>query len=437
MIWLAGQVWPFLLLAAALGAVLVVALSTRRVTVERWVTAPVHERVDEPLPDVPAEVEATEAPAKPVVEPAASPFPTIAAAPDEPAPWEKEELWSRPVKPVSTASGRGPQDEWADAAQNWRTWADEATGRAQEDEEPETPTEPDAWRRREVSSQDHDLFAADRDAETHQDPFPHAEPLEASSFRYDQPVDTPLPRSQDPFPFATPVEAPSALPPTDPFPAFAGSPAVDEPQGETATPAPPPVVETRGSGRHRGSPALEEPEPVPEPADVVEPEVVEPEAAEPVAAEPDTEPEVADAEVVAEEQFDEPEQAVEESVEPEPVAAEPDIVPADFVPQLPQGPVLEPAAEWVRESRPAPQSPYGPGSAFAPYDGTMPKGFPVKGSAPTMLYHPPRGRFYSRTIADVWFDSEASAEAAGFTRWDRRATQSLDVGLARASDDDS
>ena len=52
----------------------------------------------------------------------------------------------------------------------------------------------------------------------------------------------------------------------------------------------------------------------------------------------------------------------------------------------------------------------------------MPKGFPIKGHAPSMLYHPPRARFYSRTIADVWFDSEASAEAAGFTRWDRRGT---------------
>ncbi len=86
--------------------------------------------------------------------------------------------------------------------------------------------------------------------------------------------------------------------------------------------------------------------------------------------------------------------------------------------------------------RVTPESPYGPGSAFAPYDGSMPPGFPVKGHVPSMLYHPPRGRFYSRTIADVWFDNAASAEAAGFTRWDRRGTQSFDVGRTSRQDDE-
>jgi hypothetical protein len=63
----------------------------------------------------------------------------------------------------------------------------------------------------------------------------------------------------------------------------------------------------------------------------------------------------------------------------------------------------------------------------------MPPGFPVKGDATTKLFHPPDGRVYSRTVADVWFDSEESAEAAGFTRWDRRGTSSLDLG--RSSSD--
>ena len=33
-----------------------------------------------------------------------------------------------------------------------------------------------------------------------------------------------------------------------------------------------------------------------------------------------------------------------------------------------------------------------------------------------MLYHVPGSRFYEQTVAEVWFDSVESAEAAGFTR---------------------
>ena len=31
-----------------------------------------------------------------------------------------------------------------------------------------------------------------------------------------------------------------------------------------------------------------------------------------------------------------------------------------------------------------------------------------------MLYHVPDSRFYEQTVAEVWFDSAESAEAAGF-----------------------
>lgn len=37
-----------------------------------------------------------------------------------------------------------------------------------------------------------------------------------------------------------------------------------------------------------------------------------------------------------------------------------------------------------------------------------------------MLYHTEDSPYYGRTVADVWFDSESAARAAGFTRWDQR-----------------
>lgn len=56
-----------------------------------------------------------------------------------------------------------------------------------------------------------------------------------------------------------------------------------------------------------------------------------------------------------------------------------------------------------------------PAGAHAPLeDGSQPEGFPVKGNADSMLYHLPDTPFYDRTIAEVWFDSAESAEAAGY-----------------------
>lgn len=44
----------------------------------------------------------------------------------------------------------------------------------------------------------------------------------------------------------------------------------------------------------------------------------------------------------------------------------------------------------------------------------MPEGFPIKGNEDSMKYHTPDSPFYDRTKAEIWFDSEASAQAAGF-----------------------
>ncbi len=62
-------------------------------------------------------------------------------------------------------------------------------------------------------------------------------------------------------------------------------------------------------------------------------------------------------------------------------------------------------------------SPHGQGS-HAPLDDPqeMPEGYPIKGNADSMLYHLPDTSFYNRTVAEVWFDTEENAKAAGFTR---------------------
>jgi large subunit ribosomal protein L4 len=59
-------------------------------------------------------------------------------------------------------------------------------------------------------------------------------------------------------------------------------------------------------------------------------------------------------------------------------------------------------------------APYGKGSHAALEDGSQPAGFEIKGNADSMLYHLPGTPFYDRTVAEVWFDTEADAEKAGF-----------------------
>lgn len=169
MSWLIGQVWPLLVLAAALGAVCTAVLMTTRVKVERWVSAAPVERAFPVLGEVSAPEAAKPQPAAPAVRPS-SPFPPLAGhAPDE-RPWEAEELWSRPARlAVGSGQRRSSKDEWTEAAANWRTWADEAAGRTFVDAE--------------AAVDDDDLFAADREAErlaVGEDDFPFARPVEAA-----------------------------------------------------------------------------------------------------------------------------------------------------------------------------------------------------------------------------------------------------------------
>jgi large subunit ribosomal protein L17 len=45
-----------------------------------------------------------------------------------------------------------------------------------------------------------------------------------------------------------------------------------------------------------------------------------------------------------------------------------------------------------------------------------PEGFPIKGNEDSMKYHEPDGQWFDQTVAEVWFDTVESAEAAGFER---------------------
>ena len=70
---------------------------------------------------------------------------------------------------------------------------------------------------------------------------------------------------------------------------------------------------------------------------------------------------------------------------------------------------------------------FGPGSAPANADGSGPEAYTIKGNADSMLYHLPDGRWYDATIAEVWFDTEAAAVAAGFTKAGARKAKAADA----------
>jgi large subunit ribosomal protein L22 len=55
------------------------------------------------------------------------------------------------------------------------------------------------------------------------------------------------------------------------------------------------------------------------------------------------------------------------------------------------------------------------GGAAPLADGSAPEGYDIKGNADSMLYHVPGTHYYDSTVAEVYFDTAASAEAAGFS----------------------
>ena len=111
---------------------------------------------------------------------------------------------------------------------------------------------------------------------------------------------------------------------------------------------------------------------------------------------------------------------------PAPEAAPAAEAPAEEAPAADEAPAPEaapaaeaaPVAEAPADEAPAAaaEAPYGEGS-HAPLDsGEQPDGYPIKGNAGSLLYHGTDSPFYGRTKAEVWFATEAAAEAAGFSK---------------------
>ena len=66
------------------------------------------------------------------------------------------------------------------------------------------------------------------------------------------------------------------------------------------------------------------------------------------------------------------------------------------------------------------------GSVSPDADGNGPDTHPIKGNADSMLYHTPDSRYYGITKAEVWFDTEEHAEAAGFSKPGSQAAEEGD-----------
>jgi large subunit ribosomal protein L4 len=90
--------------------------------------------------------------------------------------------------------------------------------------------------------------------------------------------------------------------------------------------------------------------------------------------------------------------------------------------------------EVVDEATAETDAPQWAGSVKAFDDGFEPPEYPIKGNADSMLYHTPESPFYDRTVAEVWFDTEESAEAAGFSK---PPSQQKAEDAAEAAEDDT
>lgn len=79
-----------------------------------------------------------------------------------------------------------------------------------------------------------------------------------------------------------------------------------------------------------------------------------------------------------------------------------------------------PAAEETESTAPvgllgSTEAPTATGSHAPLEDGSQPEGFPIKGNESSKLYHRPGTRFYDSTVAEIWFATDADAEAAGYS----------------------
>lgn len=89
---------------------------------------------------------------------------------------------------------------------------------------------------------------------------------------------------------------------------------------------------------------------------------------------------------------------------------------SDESPAEPVGLLSTPDADEAGEApKTSKTAPYGAGSKAPLKSGNAPKGHDIKGNADSMLYHTPDSQWYDQTVAEVWFDTVESAEAAGFS----------------------
>lgn len=96
-----------------------------------------------------------------------------------------------------------------------------------------------------------------------------------------------------------------------------------------------------------------------------------------------------------------------------------DVSVADDVDTTAADSVAEAEAEMVAEGGPAeePAQRAEPNYGEGAYVGSEPpEGYVIKGNERSMKYHTQEAAGYDRTNADVWFNSEEAAQAAGFTR---------------------
>jgi large subunit ribosomal protein L4 len=89
---------------------------------------------------------------------------------------------------------------------------------------------------------------------------------------------------------------------------------------------------------------------------------------------------------------------------------------AEAAPVADEAPEVAEAAPAADEAAAAPEPAEWAGSVKALADGEQPEGYDIKGNADSMLYHVPGSSFYSRTKAEIWFDTEENAQAAGFSK---------------------
>ena len=109
----------------------------------------------------------------------------------------------------------------------------------------------------------------------------------------------------------------------------------------------------------------------------------------------------------------------------EPAAAE-DVVSDPSTPLAEEGGVSAAAADAEAQASGDIEADEFAGSAKPLESGETPEGFTIKGNKDSMKFHVPGSRWYASTRAEVWFDTKANAEAAGFAPAGGAAAQKID-----------